>query len=130
MKHCLDTNIIIDILRGDSALRSKIISLNPEHVCITPIELAELFKGAFLASRQQEVLALVEEFAHNVELIDFSEDACRIFGQRYAELAKQGKQTQERDLMIASIALSHNTALVTRNVKDFANIRGLKIIEW
>ena len=34
----------------------------------------------------------------------------------------------ERDAMIAATALAHDLALVTRNVRDFGHIAGLKII--
>ena len=61
-------------------------------------------------------------------VLEFNELSCKLFGQRYAELAKIGKQTQEFDLMIASNAMAHNAALVTMNEKDFANIRGLRIV--
>jgi len=130
MRYCIDTNIIIDILWGDASLRTKIETLPPEHVCITPIILAELFKGAHLAKRQQEAIKLVEEFTHSIETLEFSEAACKTFGQRYAELAQQGKLTQEADLMTGCIALTHNATLVTRNVKDFKNIRGLSVVTW
>lgn len=130
MRHCLDTNIIIDVLRGDESLRSKIASLAPEHLCVTPLILAELFKGAYLAERQAEALKLVEEFTHSMDALEFTEQACKIYGQRYAELAKQGKLAQEFDLMIASIAIAHNAALITRNSKDFVNIKGLKVVVW
>ena len=130
MKYCLDTNIIIDILRGNEQLRAKISEIPAGQTCITPIVLSELFKGAFLAQRQQEAVELVEKFADSVEMLDFSPDACKLFGRKYAELAKEGKQTQEPDLMIGCIAMANNTVLVTKNQKDFSNIKGLKILAW
>jgi tRNA(fMet)-specific endonuclease VapC len=130
MRYCLDTNIIIDIFRGDQALQAKISALDPRQTCITPIALAELFKGAHLAQKKNEALALVEIFSRSVELLDFSEEACALFGEYYARLAKQGKLTQESDLMIGCIALAHDAVLVTRNAKDFTNISGLKTVVW
>jgi tRNA(fMet)-specific endonuclease VapC len=130
MLHCLDTSVIIDILRGDESLKSKIASVAPEHLCITPLILAELFKGVYLAQRQAEALRLVEEFVHSTEILEFNEHACRIFGQRYGELVKQGKQPPEMDLMIASVVIAHNAVLITRNPKDFTNIKGLKVLVW
>ncbi len=132
MLYCLDTNIVIDLLRGDKRLQATIESCIREKIgfCMTPIALAELFKGAYLAARQKDALRLVEDFVHSVELLNFTEQACKLFGYFHAELRKQGKQTQDADLMIGSIALAHDAALVTRNGKDFKNIAGLKIIEW
>ncbi len=126
--YCLDSSVVIDILRGDTTLRDKL--QGEETFCITPLVLAELFKGAYLAERQQDALKLVEDFAHSVEIVDFSESACKIFGQKFVELKKLGKNTQEIDLMIGCIAAAHGVMLVTRNPKHFANIRGLKIEVW
>lgn len=127
--YCLDTNVIIDLFHGDERIRSKIEELRERYsFSITPIVLSELFKGAFLAKNKKEALKLVEEFAHSVEFLDFNERSCRIFGENYAELKRTGKQTQEADLMIASIAVAHNNILVTRNPKDFINIKSLKVL--
>ncbi len=131
MNYCLDSSIIIDILRGDSNIKSKIELLSKQNnFCITPIVLSELFKGAYLAEKQKEAIKLVENFSNSVELLEFTPQACRIFGQKHAELTKQGKQTQESDLMIASISIAHNVTFITRNPKDFVNIQGLNIISW
>lgn len=128
MDYCLDTNIIIDIFHGDAELKAKIDKLEDVTICVTPINLAELFKGAYCAQKKNEALELVEDFASNAKLLAFDETSCRIFGQKYAELASQGKQTQEPDLMIASITIANNITLITRNKKDFVNISGLKMI--
>jgi tRNA(fMet)-specific endonuclease VapC len=128
MKLCLDTNIIIDIFRGDVKLQEKVEKLDPRNVCITPLTLAELFKGANLAQRKSEALALIDDFIQNIDVLDFSEQACVLFGKNYATLARQGKLVQELDLMIGSIALAHNAVLVTRNIKDFVNIKGLRVL--
>lgn len=124
--HCLDTNIIIDLFRGDQKIKVAVAQF--EHYCITPIVLCELFKGAYLAAKKEEALKLIEEFISSAEIIEFDEFSCRIFGQQYAHLKKQGKLTQEADLMIGSVARAHNAILVTRNPKDFENIQGLKVI--
>ncbi len=132
MLYCLDTNIIIDIFRGDEELKNKIENLMRDHVdfCINPIILCELLKGANLSKNKVSSMQLIQEFLYSVEVLDFTENACRIFGEKYAELARSGKLTQEIDLMIASIALAHESVLITRNVDHFKNIKDLKIITW
>lgn len=126
--YCLDTNIIIALFRGDASLKERIAITN--EIRITPLVLAELFKGAYLSKRQVDALAQIEDFVHAFELLEFTEHAARIFGQRYHELQQLGKQTQEIDLLIASICIAHDATLVTRNAKDFEHIRGLKFEQW
>lgn len=129
MRYSLDSSVIIDILRGDRSLAATLDKLLEQdaHFCITPIVLAELFKGAYLAKQQKDALKLVEDFTHSVELLHFTEEAAKEFGKQYAELRKKGQQTQDADLMIGCVSLVHNTILLTRNEKDFANIKGLNI---
>ena len=59
--------------------------------------------------------------------------AARIQAELSAKLQSIGKLTPYRDTQIASIAISNNLVLVTRNVKDFENIlkvSNLKIENW
>lgn len=132
MLYCLDTNIIIDFFRKDIEILQKMKDLDEKQVTIAtnPIVLCELFRGVHLAQDQKSASELLEKFLKSIGSIEFTEAAARIYGQQYAKLKKIGKQTQEFDLMIASICIAHNAILVTRNHKDFANIKDLKIVAW
>ena len=46
----------------------------------------------------------------------------------FNDLRKRGVMTGENDLWIAATALEAGGVLVTRNVKHFQNVRGLKVI--
>lgn len=132
MYYCLDTNIIIDFFKNEKQVVQKMQEIEQQEVSvtITPIVLCELFKGAYLGSRQKERVEMVELLLKTVNILEFTKHAADIFGQRYAELQKQGKQTQEADLMIASICIAHNAILITRNHKDFVNIKDLQFQVW
>jgi len=99
-------------------------------ITINPIALCELFRGVHLAQEQKNALELVEKFLKSVDIIEFTKEAARTYGKLYAELEAVGKQTQEFALMIASICIAHNAILVTKNNKDFANIKELKFQVW
>lgn len=132
MLYCLDTNIIIDLFRNDPSVRKRIEEMEEQEVpvCISPIVSCELWRGVYLAPRQKSPAELMKAFLENAQIINFTKEACHIFGQKYAELQTVGKQTQEFDLMIASICIAHNAILVTRNKKDFAHIKDLKYVVW
>ncbi|WP_395939593.1 PIN domain-containing protein [Anabaena sp. FACHB-1237] len=51
-------------------------------------------------------------------------------GKMRAQLANIGTPIGYNDLLIASIALSHNLILVTHNTKEFLRVEGLKIEDW
>ncbi len=132
MLYCLDTNIVINFFRKDTETLKKMKDLEEKQVtvAINPVVLCELFRGVHLAQEQKNASELVDKFLKSVGVMEFTEAAARTYGKLYAELKIAGKQTQEFDLMIASICIAHNAILITRNHKDFANIKDLKIVAW
>jgi tRNA(fMet)-specific endonuclease VapC len=56
------------------------------------------------------------------------------FDERAAEEFQRLRKTRIRigtmDLKIAAIALSHNATLLSRNLKDFSKVPGLKVEDW
>lgn len=129
--YCFDTNIVIDIFRGDENLRlklKKIIESSAE-IFITPITLCELYKGAYLHHNPIEKAKEVDNFISSFDILDFTWESAKYFGKEYARLSKIGKLTSEFDLMIASITRANNLILITRNKKHFENIN-IKIEVW
>jgi tRNA(fMet)-specific endonuclease VapC len=44
--------------------------------------------------------------------------------------AKKTKKMRRGDMLIASISLAHQALLVTRNVKDYKDVPGLRVENW
>ena len=132
MIYCLDTNIIVDIFRGNKNFLSKIEESIKEknQFCITILTLAELLKGAFLSNKKEESIIFVEDFIKNIEILSLDKESCKTYGEKFAELQKKGKKTEEIDLFIGSIVLTNGLTLITRNKKHFENISELKLVEW
>lgn len=128
--YCLDTNIIIDFLRGneESINGVKTILMKGE-IFITPISLCEIYKGIYLYDNIEEELRIFDEVLTWLNILDFNKEVCKAFGKEYARLKKIGKLTQEFDLMIASFVKVNNLILITRNKKHFENIN-IKIEVW
>ena len=129
--YCLDTNILVGMLRGDASLKSKCFALKEEgaELFITPVTLCELYRGAYLSDRVEDNLSEIHAFILSFSLLEFSDDACSIFGKEYARLQRLGNIPPEFDLIIASIAKANDLVLITRDKKDFENI-DIKIKEW
>ena len=49
---------------------------------------------------------------------------------RYEKLAKLKLNVRKMDLRIAATALEGGAILVTRNLREFGRVRGLKVVDW
>lgn len=75
----------------------------------------------------------IEYVQKQYEIRSFDASAANIYSDLYERLKSQGTPAQRFDLLIASIAISNNLILVTRNVSDFTEIAensNLMIEEW
>jgi len=127
--YCIDTNIAIDFLRGESEVIKKLSLLREEGIYMTSISLCELFKGVFLSSKSESNLKIVEAFIESNGILDLDKESSREFGNLFSRLNKIGKMIPEADLMIASIVKANNIALITRDKKHFENL-GIEVISW
>ncbi len=102
-----------------------------EPVFISPVTLAELRFGAELASdvaTKVQRLAALERLKRKPSL-PIGVATADIFGLVAAQLRKSGKIRQRvQDLWLASQAIEHGFALATDNIRDFADIPGLRVL--
>ena len=128
--YCFDSSTVIDYMKGDILIKSHLDKVGFVSIYVTSITLCELFKGAYLSHDIEKNLSIINNLFDYFDILELDDDAARLYGEKYSELKKIGKLTQDFDLLIASICISHNKVLVTRNKKHFENIKGLKLIEW
>ncbi|MDA1013249.1 MAG: type II toxin-antitoxin system VapC family toxin [Planctomycetota bacterium] len=62
----------------------------------------------------------------NYRILPFDEPA----GIQFEEFRKQGVRIGTMDLRIASIAISHDFTVLTRNLVDFEKVPGLQVEDW
>ena len=128
--YCLDSDVVIAHFRGDNSIKEHLDRISGDELFITPITLCELYRGVFLSWNPEKDRFLVKRLLERIHLLNFDLPACEIFGETYKLLRQSGKLTQDGDLMIASICISNNATLVSRNKRHFENIKGLKVEEW
>lgn len=121
-KICLDSDIIIELLKNNQDVINKIISLNATFYT-TPINLFEVWYGK---SKQEGT----EEFIHNIEVIDISKDIGLLAAENMEKLRKNGLLIDFRDMFIASACISKDIELLTNNKKHFERMKslGLKLV--
>lgn len=68
------------------------------------------------------------EFCDRFVLYPLNDDVAWRAAELYRDLRRRGAMTGENDLWIAATALEAGGVLVTRNVRHFRDIRGLKVL--
>ncbi|OGM31678.1 hypothetical protein A2803_04585 [Candidatus Woesebacteria bacterium RIFCSPHIGHO2_01_FULL_44_21] len=125
MKYLLDTNILVDYLRGRSKLDEMLVK---EGSAVSVITLSELYYGAYKSMNPKKGAKEIEETVKDLSLgIIQLENNTKIYGKIKAFLEKKGKRLEDIDLFIAATAISNNLTVVTNNKKYFRRIPKLKL---
>ncbi len=123
-KFLLDTNIIIELLNGNSKISALIEKMSD--IFISAIVIGELYYGAFNSSHKKRNLKKLEEFIIVSSIIEINTETSKYYGEIKVELKKIGKPIPENDLWIAAIANQYNLTLITKD-KHFKNVKSLKV---
>ena len=132
--YLLDTDILSNLLRRapSTALVTKLASVPPEQQFTSSITLGEMVYGAYRLKERAGVLLqrLDETLLPNLPILPFDASAARRYGEVRAELERRGTLIGDADLRLASIALTHDLAVVTANVRHFQKVPGLAVENW
>ena len=123
---CLDTNILVDILREDFSSSDIESRIEGEEICITSISLFELWHGVFLSKRRSD-LRVIEALEKSIEVLSLDSKAARISAEIYKESKKKGLEIPPLDTLIAGTAKRHGVKLLTKD-KHFKRIEGLEVV--
>jgi predicted nucleic acid-binding protein len=111
-----------ELQRGTLGPAQRLLAENPDEIPgMSEITRAELARG--FISRQAWV-----EFCDRYVIFPFNDAVAWRAAEVFADLRRRGVPTGENDLWIAATALEAGETLVTRNVKHFREIRGLKLL--
>lgn len=132
----LDTDHISLFQRHDPHVTARVLATLPQELATTVITVEEQLRGRLDRVRRArsdvEVVRAYRNFLATslyfctTRIIGFDERAQAIFRR----LRAQGIRIGTQDLRIATIVLSQDATLVTRNVRDFDAIPALNMKDW
>jgi tRNA(fMet)-specific endonuclease VapC len=127
---CLDTNFIIDIIKGKISIET-LNKLEDNSLSIASPSIVEIIRGLHLKSTSQNIKHNEEEKIENIlnslNILQLNKENAKAAGKIQAQLVNKGEDIGIMDIMIAAIAITNNEILITRNKKHFEKIEGLKI---
>tara|TARA_Y100000310_G_scaffold190615_1_gene190602 strand:+ start:10428 stop:10814 length:387 start_codon:yes stop_codon:yes gene_type:complete len=122
----LDTTFLIDLMKGKD--ECKKIVLNNQRCLSTCINMYELLIGVYYKNKKPNNHLEILELFENIHMLPLEISGIMNSAKISAELLKSGNQVSHTDCLIAGIALSHSiNTIVTRNVKHFNRIPGIKV---
>ena len=127
ISYLIDTDWIIDFLKGKRKVGEKLASLSDKGLAISVISLAELYEGIYGSNNLEQHLTGLNDFLKGVAVLGINDEVAKIFGQQRAKLRKEGKLLDNFDLLIAATCLHYDLRLITNNIKHFDRIEGLTI---
>lgn len=123
---CLDTNVVIDLLKGrQPRLATWFLNRRPSEIKIPEMVRAELVFGALKSQCPEFNLNAIERFLAPLELLPFAGEAVEHYGRIRLHLEKKGSPIGPADLVIAATACAAGATLVTNNRREFSRVPGL-----
>ena len=121
-KILLDTSVIIDFLRRKDKSDSLLSKLSNNDFYISIVTHTELFSGRSVWEKK-EIKQELDKFLSIIVLLPLMEEISQAAGKIKAYDPKRSVL----DCIIAATAIRHNLPLVTLNIKDFENIKGMRL---
>ncbi len=124
-----DSSFIIDIMRNKNSavLKLKDLASKGEPLLVTPLTIFELSSGVALCNRSEDEKKKILTITQKLPIAHLTTIAAELGGELDGSLKKKGNTLDPIDLLIGAIALSRNELVITKNVKDFQRIDGLRI---
>ena len=126
----LDTNTVLDYFKGEGRVAEHLLATAPSEITLPAISVYEVWVGVLGSQNLKRRREQFESFLLVVETLPFDSAV----GMRAAELRfkleRAGEGIGPLDTLIAATALANSGVLVTRNIREFSRVSGLKIVNW
>jgi tRNA(fMet)-specific endonuclease VapC len=129
----IDTNILIASEKGSLDLDRVLPEHGDDPVFLSVISASELLHGVHRATDEttrSRRLAFVERVLNGMEILDIDLAAARVHSEIWSDLAAKGQLIGAHDLWLAASALANDCVLVTRHVREFERVPGLRLEVW
>ena len=128
---CLDSTILIDMLRRVPAARAKVEELEREGPLVTTeVGAYELYLGVerYGGRRREEETRKVADLLDQMETLPFDRASAIHTARLSWDLKRSGQTIGVLDLLTAGTALAHgHDTVVTRDEGDFRRVPGIRV---
>lgn len=122
----LDSDICIAAMKKEPKVLARIRDLEYGHVALPSVVVGELSFGAEKSQVRDLALLKLGSFLKRFSIVSFDYRGAQHYGRIRSMLEKAGTPIGHNDYLIAATALANEYPLLTRNVREFARVPGLR----
>jgi tRNA(fMet)-specific endonuclease VapC len=126
----LDTNTVLDYFRGRGKVAERFLGVPPIEVAIPAVVAYEVWVGVPGLQNARRRQSEFEQFLAAVAVLPLDAEAARAAAELRKKLEDAGEGIGPIDTLVAATALAQNGTLVTRNVREFSRVQGLRVENW
>lgn len=130
---CLDSTFLIDFFRveSDAVAKFKEILLKDKAIT-TAVNAAELIMGLYdTKGIQEKQLLAARSLLSKITVLKLDLAAVMKAAEIKADLMRKGSMVNDSDVLISAIMLLNGcSTILTRDVKDFERISGIRVINY
>ena len=129
--YLIDSCVLVEFLHGRlpgtlEALRSS----DPKSFGVPAVVVGELAYGTERSGNPSKSRLAVERLLAPYRVLPFDDRCAWTYGRIRQDLAGKSRVIGPNDLLIAATALANGATLVTRNVREFKRVDGLRVECW
>lgn len=128
MRYLLDTNAVIDMIRGKRGLQQHVTEHGLENCYVSDMTIAELMTGYYLSGRESEKKS-IDFVKETFPLVRVTPMVLDIFARSRAMLQKTGNRIPTTDLIIISTAIANDMVAVSHD-EHFRLHPDLNLQDW
>ncbi len=117
-----DTNILIEVYRGNSRIIETLKKIGQENICISDVTCAELLYGA----RNKNELQTIKNDFKKLTVLSIQSEISKMAVDLVAKYALSHKLSLP-DALIAATAIKHQLELFSLNNKDFRYLEDIRL---
>lgn len=124
----MDTDWVIGVLEGRPEAQLLFARLLPDGIAISIITYLEAYEGIRGGRNREEAERVFREFLRGVDVLGIDRTTARRTAHIRIDLRSRKRSINDRamDLIIAATALEGGLILVSRNIRDYADISSLE----
>ena len=127
MSYLIDTDWVVDYLKGREPAATTLPQLRQEGLAISLITFGEIYEGIYAGRDPKHQEDVFLRFLRRAQVLPLNRTMLRHFARIRSQLRAQGQLIGDLDLLIAATAIYHDLTLLTHNTRHFSRIPDLKL---